>query len=58
MKRPIVGLLSAGDRKTDGTPTASGDEFAYFEDFPIFARKRPAFFAFLQVEVKKWKAGS
>jgi hypothetical protein len=34
-----------------------------FEDFvlpnfPGFARKRPAFFAFLQGEVNKWKAGS
>jgi hypothetical protein len=34
------------------------DLLFFLEDFPVFARKRPAFFAFLQGEVKKWKAGS
>lgn len=34
-------------------------DFEYvLSTFPVFARKRPAFFAFLQGEVKKWKAGS
>ena len=32
------------------------DVLLIMDDFPIFARKRPEFFAYLMDHIKKWKA--
>ncbi len=45
------------ERRTARAYGLTSDEFAYFiEDFPVFARKRPKFFAFLHEQLEKWDA--